>query len=68
MDIEKIKLQYTELNQELKRALARMDRSDRVFIIKDAIKNLQQMCPHGSGTYDFSDSKECPYCGKKFKG
>ena len=66
MDIANIKVKYETLNQELKQALSRMERSDRVFIIKDAIKDLQKLCPHNNGNYDFYDSEECPYCGKKF--
>ena len=66
MDIANIKVKYETLNQELKQALSRMERSDRVFIIKDAIKDLQKLCPHNNGSYDFSDTEECPYCGKKF--
>lgn len=68
MDITNIKVKYESLNQELKQALSRMERTDRVFIIKDAIKDLQKLCPHNNGSYDFSDTEECPYCGKKFKG
>ena len=66
MDIDNIKVQYQTLNNELKKALATMDYSDKVFIIRDAIKDLQRLCPHDNGTYDFTSSDECPYCGKKF--
>ena len=66
MDISNIKVQYEVLNKELKQALARMEHTDKVFIIRDAIKNLQQLCPHDNGNYDFSNTDECPYCGKKF--
>ena len=68
MDITNIKVKYEALNQELRHALARMEKTDRVFVIRDAIKDLQQLCPHNNGNYDFSDTEECPYCGKKFKG
>lgn len=67
MDITNIKVKYESLNQELKQALSRMERTDRVFIIRDAIKDLQKLCPHSNGHYDFSDTDECPYCGKKFR-
>ena len=66
MDIANIKVKYETLNQELKQALSHMERSDRVFIIKEAIKDLQTLCPHNNGHYDFSNTDECPYCGKKF--
>ena len=66
MDINNIKVQYETLNKELKQALARMERTDRVIIIRDAIKDLQQLCPHNNGHYDFSNTEECPYCGKHF--
>ena len=68
MDTNNIKVKYEALNKELKEAVARMERTDRVFIIRDAIKDLQTLCPHSNGSYDFSDTEECPYCGKKFKG
>ena len=67
MDMDNIKVQYETLNKELKQAVAHMERTDRVFIIRDAIKDLQKLCPHNNGSYDFSDSDECPYCGKKFR-
>ena len=68
MDINDIKVKCNELNKELKDALARMERTDRVFIIRDAIKDLQKLCPHNNGNYDFSNTEECPDCGKRFKG
>jgi len=61
-----IKVKYEALNKELREAVAHMERTDRVFIIRDAIKDLQKLCPHNNGSYDFSDADECPYCGKKF--
>ena len=67
MDINSIKQEYQALNQELKDALSRMERTDRVFIIRDQLKGLQELCPHSNGSYDFSNVDECPYCGKKFK-
>ena len=45
-----------------------MERSDRVFAIRDQMLDLQKMCPHNNGNYDFSNTDECPYCGKRFKG
>ena len=66
MEIEKIAVQYKDLNNELKQALSKMEKSDKVFVIRNAIKDLQQLCPHNNGSFDFSDTNECPYCGKKF--
>lgn len=68
MEATEIKRRYNELSAELKKELSKMERSDRVFTIRDEIKDLQQLCPHDMGSYDFSQSDECPYCGKKFKG
>ena len=68
MEITDIKTKYNTLSAELKKELTRMERTDRVFIIRDEIKALQALCPHNNGNYDFSDTDECPYCGKKFKG
>ena len=66
MEVIDVKTKYNELSAELKKALSRMERSDRVFTIRDEIKALQKLCPHNNGNYDFSTSDECPYCGKKF--
>ena len=66
MDINNIKIKYETLNKELKDALSRMEKTDKVFIIRDAIKDLQALCPHNNGNYDFSSEDECPYCGRKF--
>ena len=67
MDIDNIKTQYDSLNRELKFALARMELSDKVLAIRDEIKDLQMMCPHNNGSFDFSATTECPYCGMKFR-
>ena len=66
MDIENIQLQYKELSADLRKALSRMERTDKIFAIRHEIKELQNMCPHDNGNYDFSKTEECPYCGKKF--
>ena len=68
MDIDTIKNKHTELNEELKKAISTMELSDKVFVIREAIKDLQRICPHDNGNYDFSNTEECPYCGKHFKG
>lgn len=67
MEVTDIKQRYMELSAELKKELAKMERSDRVFTIRDEIKDLQSLCSHNIGNYDFSQADECPYCGKKFK-
>lgn len=68
MDINDINTQYKQLSADLKKALGVMQRNDRVFAIRDQIKELQKLCPHNNGSFDFSTAQECPYCGKKFKG
>ena len=67
MDINNIKLQYDNLNKELKQALSRMQRTDKVIKIREAIQDLQELCPHDNGSFDFKSTDNCPYCGKKFK-
>jgi uncharacterized Zn-finger protein len=67
MNENDIRTRYQELSKELRNALSTMERTDRVFIIRDEIKELQNMCPHSNGNYDFSDQDACPYCGKKFR-
>ena len=66
MDINEIKARYTNLNRDLKQALATMEKKDSVFLIKQQINELQSVCPHNNGNYDFSHDEECPYCGRKF--
>lgn len=68
METTEIKKRYAELSVELKKELSKMQRTDRVFTIRDEIKALQALCTHNIGNYDFSNTDECPYCGKKFKG
>ena len=68
MDINEIKRRYAELNTELKHSLGHMEKTEKVFLIRDAIKDLQALCPHNNGNYDFSTEDKCPYCGKQFKG
>ena len=67
MDINSVKDKYDSLNKELRQALSRMERTDKVFVIREAIKDLQTICPHNNGSFDFSNNDECPYCGKKFR-
>ena len=67
MDINSAKDKYDSLNKELRQALSRMERTDKVLIIREAIKDLQTICPHNNGSFDFSNNDECPYCGKKFR-
>lgn len=68
MDINNIYKNYTFLMEELKHAVAHMNLNDQVFKIHEAIRDLQRTCPHNNGNYDFSNTEECPYCGKKFRG
>ena len=67
MDIEQIGKKYQQLNNDLRHALSTMEKSDKVFIIKNMIKDLQYECPHNNGSFDFSNANKCPYCGKMFK-
>jgi len=68
MDIEAIRSEYNNLNAKLKKAVSTMELTDRVITIRDAIRDLQKLCPHNNGQYDFSHEDECPYCGKRFAG
>ena len=68
MDANEIRQKYNELNSELKVAVSHMEYTDRVILIRDAIKDLQRLCNHNNGSFDFTNTDECPYCGKKFRG
>ena len=61
MGIDNIQLRYKELSTDLKKELSRMERTDKIFVIRHEIKELQKICPHSNGNYDFSDTEECPY-------
>ena len=67
MDIDNIKVKYENLSYELKQALSKMELTDRVVTIRDEIKDLQRVCPHNNGSFDFSQTEECPYCGRHFR-
>lgn len=66
MDIDEIKTSYEDLSEKLKDALSKMELTDKVITIRNEIKDLQKLCPHNNGKYDFAEADECPYCGKKF--
>jgi len=66
MIIDNIKEQYNQLSLQLRKALSTMERSDDVSTIREKIKNLQEICPHSDGTFDYSNQDVCPYCGRKF--
>ena len=68
MEINDIRETYLKLSTQLKLAVSKMELSDKIFTIRNEINDLQKLCPHNSGTYDFSTASECPYCGKRFKG
>lgn len=68
MDINEIQARFNNLNRDLKKALATMEKKETVFVIKQQIKELQEICPHKiNDLYDFSNDAECPYCGRRFK-
>lgn len=67
MDINTIQDRYQTLSSDLKRALSTMELSERVRIIRQEIHDLQLLCPHNAGSFDYSQADECPYCGKRFK-
>ncbi len=67
MDINVIGDRYKILSSDLKQALSTMELNDRVIKIRDEIHDLQILCPHNLGSFDYSQADECPYCGKKFK-
>lgn len=69
MSINEIQKQYNDLNYQLQMALSTMEKKDTIKIIRNEIKNLQNICPHKlNDSYDFTEAIECPYCGKKLKG
>jgi len=67
MNENEVMAKYHELTEQLRDALARMEYSDRVFVIREEIKELQSVCPHKAEGFDLSDLSTCPYCGKKFR-
>lgn len=56
---------YEQLNQELRLALATMERKTKINEIYQEITRLQEICPHHDETATFTWTSEyCPYCGK----
>ena len=68
MDINDIKFKYSQLKNELISAVSTMSYDRRVISIRQQLLELQNFCPHKDSTTDFSFERECPYCGKKFRG
>ena len=66
MTIEEIMARRDELNQKLHVALASMQKTDEVILLREAIKENQRQCPHFSAEYNFAVVDNiCPYCGGK---
>lgn len=69
MTIDEITFRMSELNSQLKQAIATMERSDKVKYIRSLIKEIQAECPHASDEFQIDEKhRVCPYCGKNFKG
>ena len=67
MDINNIQDRYQTLSSDLKLALSTMELSERVHNIRQEIRDLQLLCPHNAGSFDYTKTGKCPYCGKTFK-
>ena len=67
MDIENIHDRYQILSSDLKQALSTMELSERIHHIRQEIHDLQILCPHNAGSFDYSQTDRCPYCGKNFR-
>ena len=67
MTIDDIIHNHETLSKELRCALATMERSDKVFEIRQAIIENQKHCPHISDKYCWAIIDDtCPYCGFHF--
>lgn len=66
MNIDDIIATKEKLNNELRVALATMEKKDIIRDIKRAIEENQARCPHFSTKYNWTiaDGHTCPYCGK----
>ena len=65
--IEDIIQTHERLNNELRLALATMERSDKIFNIKKQIIKNQLRCPHFDNNYNWAIIDDtCPYCGFHF--
>ena len=66
MDTEVIHVKYRELSNEIKLALATMERSDRVKELRQELVALQNQCPHtyANGTFARNENDRCVFCGK----
>lgn len=68
MNIEEIISRKTQLEHELKVALATMEKKDTIYKIKNQIAKNQNNCPHFSDKYNLTIVNNiCPYCGKKME-
>ena len=69
MNIDDIIATKERLNNELRVALATMEKKDTIRQIKQAIEENQMLCPHFSMKYNWASKfGTCPYCGKNDLG
>lgn len=69
MNIDEIISTKERLNNELRTALATMEKKDTIRDIKRAIEENQMRCPHFSTKYNWASKLDtCPYCGKNNLG
>ena len=69
MNIDDIIATKERLNNELRVALATMEKKDTIRQIKQAIEENQMRCPHFSMKYNLASKFDtCPYCGKNDLG
>jgi len=66
MMIDDIISEHIRLNNELLTALSTMEKTNKIFEIRQQLINLQKQCPHMSEVYNWTstDGHTCPYCGK----
>ena len=66
IDIDTIIKQHDTLEHQLNLALATMERKSKIYEIRTAILENQNLCPHFSEKYNWPIIDNiCPYCGRK---
>ena len=62
MDINTIIKRKKEIDAELARAIASMEKKNTIFELRQQIKDLQSSCPHPGYNFEEADNP-CPFCG-----
>lgn len=65
MTIDEIKVARSNLEAEIHTAAASMELGTALRETYMKLKQLQAICPHEDGNFNYNHDSVCPICGKK---